>query len=117
MSDLFYITSRLAKISRTDEERDRVQKYFTSISGISEKQAEYFHYAKKWKLAPWLHTRMQREGLTGYLNEQTATAFGEMHAKTLLAVGSIIAKDVNIFEIPFQHYLFNTINYKFLLIL
>ena len=85
MSELFYISSRLAKVSCTDEERERLLNYFVSLQEQPEKQAEFFRYAKKWKLAPWLHTRMQREGFTGYLSEETSDAFREMHAVTLRA--------------------------------
>lgn len=85
MNTLFHTASRLAKIRLTEKEMSEVKTHFRSLASDVEQQEAFFAYCRKWKLAPWLHTQMERHDLSQQLSEKTRADFASVHQQVQLA--------------------------------
>jgi hypothetical protein len=77
----FYITSRLAKVSRTEEEDRILFDFFSNMKNKHDTQHDFFCYSKLWKLAPWLYVQLKRSNLFDLLDAETQLNFCASYEK------------------------------------
>lgn len=81
MNDNFYIASRLSKIRMTEQEAERVREKLEMMREDEKCQIDFFNWCRQWKMAPWIFTRVLREGLSGYIAPAVLEEFRKMHER------------------------------------
>ncbi len=85
MKNNFDLTSRLAKIHQTDSEKAQIRDYLARLKGQDDLQAQFFAYCTQWKLAPWMHTQIERNALGRFFSEKTLLDFSDTHDRVVAA--------------------------------
>jgi hypothetical protein len=81
MESNFYIASRLSKVRLSEEEKSRIGTHFSVLANRLDLQEEFFNYCRKWKLAPWIHTQIERNSLHSFIDKSVLQKFDEFHTR------------------------------------
>jgi len=77
----FQITSLLSKVKLSETEKQDLSNALSVLCKDKEKQAEFFAYCKKWKLAPWTFSQLKSYNLLELFSEETQKDFSNFYEK------------------------------------
>jgi hypothetical protein len=81
MQRYFEYCSLVSKISWSEEDAQKIAGFFQGLRESQQRQQEFFQYAKKWRLAPWIYLQMDNHGISDHMSIETRSLFFEYYEK------------------------------------